>query len=41
MTDLMFERANTNETVVLDANYRKELIINLIAVLSHGGHVLT
>lgn len=41
VTDLMFERANTNETVVLDANSRKELIINLIAVLSHGGHVLT
>lgn len=41
VTDLIFERAKTNEPVVLDASSRKELIINLTAVLSHGGHALT
>lgn len=41
MTDLMLERANINEPVVLDASSRKELIISLTAVLSSGGHALT
>lgn len=39
MTDLMFERANTNEPVVLDASSRMESIINLTAVLSHGDEI--
>ena len=40
LADLMFERANTNEPVVLHARPRKGFSINLTAVLSHGGHVL-
>lgn len=37
---LMFDRANTNEPVVLGASPRKEFSINLTAVLSHAGNVL-
>lgn len=40
LTDLMFERASTNEPVFLGASPRKGFSINLTAVLSHGGHVL-
>lgn len=39
--DLMFERVNTNEPVVLDASSRNEFIINLTVVLSAGGRVLS